>query len=76
MSEGTKTAILLVLLVFAISAIVWPLAMGIYLEQQAQKKERNDCPALMSGRSWPDCGPAPMRCTRCWDFLQSGRSWT
>ena len=40
MSEGTKTAILLVLLVFAISAIVWPLAMGIYLEQQAQKKER------------------------------------
>ena len=37
MSEGTKTAILLVLLVFAISAIVWPLAMGIYLEQQAQK---------------------------------------
>lgn len=44
MSAGTKAAILLVLLVFAISAIVWPLAMGIYLEQQAQKKERNGLP--------------------------------
>ena len=44
MSEGAKTAVLLALLVFALSAILWPLAMGIYQEQQAQKKERNGLP--------------------------------
>lgn len=38
MSESAKAAVLAALLVFAVSAIVWPLALGIYMEQQDQKK--------------------------------------
>ena len=44
MSEGAKTAVLLALLVFALSAILWPLAMGIHQEQQAQREERRGRP--------------------------------
>ena len=35
---------LLALLAFALSAIIWPLALGIYLEQQEQKRERKGLP--------------------------------
>ena len=43
MSEETKTIITVALLVFAAAAWIWPLALGIHLEQEARKK-RNEPP--------------------------------
>ena len=43
MSEETKTVITAALLIFAAAAWIWPLAMGIHLEQEARKK-RNEPP--------------------------------
>ena len=44
MSEETKTVITVALLVFAAAAWLWPLALGVHLEMEEQKK-RNEPPA-------------------------------
>ena len=43
LSEETKTVITAALLIFAAAAWIWPLALGIHLEQEARKK-RNEPP--------------------------------
>ncbi len=40
MSEETKTVITAALLIFAAAAWIWPLALGIHLEQEARKKRK------------------------------------
>lgn len=40
MSEGTMTLITILLFVFALSAFVWPLALGVHLEVEEKKTGR------------------------------------
>lgn len=44
MSEGTITLITVLVFVFALSGFIWPLALGVHLEQEARKK-RGEPPA-------------------------------
>lgn len=44
MSDGTITVITVLLFVFALSAFVWPLALGVHLELEERKK-RGEPPA-------------------------------
>ena len=38
MSEGTQTVIVILLVVFSLSAFIWPLALGVHLELEGRKK--------------------------------------